>query len=348
MKTGNSIVALLACGVLAIISMFGLYAFSKKELRYQNSITRLFPPGMSEQMNTEDLGFNSYYFAGSGNGKLYLGNSTAPLLITVLNTNLTLSEKLHIKLNIATIGMRYPQVKIDPPYFYIYEGSVPYIYRGSISDWRADLKINSGHNFSQMQPVGPSQVVARFIDTEASKNILGLADLETKSTMLKPGLLSGESIFDTDGILLFDKVTDEIAYIRYYSNKILITDINLSTVSVAKTIDTLDNPQLKIATVNNERTFSKMPVLANRLAHFDSGWIFVNSQIMGHSESKERWNESSIIDIYDSSSKGYVASFYIDDIAGTKARSFWIDGDTIYVLGGSKIIRYKFRKFLAQ
>lgn len=346
MKISTKIVLMTACAMLSCIAMAAIFRTSQYKSRHMNSLTRIFPPGLAEQAVTAELKFNSYYFAGSEEGLVYLGNSTAPLLVTVLDSTLSVRSTHHIKLNSQARGMHAPKIKIDPPYFYIYEGSVPYIYKGLISDWKAYLKIDSGNTFSQLQPVGPSQAVARFTDAKATKNILGLVNLETKSIDLKPGLLSEENLFSTDGILLFDKSENKIAYIHYYTNRILITDANLGTALIAKTIDTTEAPELKIAALKNERTFSEMPVLANRLAHFDSGWIYVNSQIIGQHESKQRWKDSSIIDVYDSNTKGYLASFYIDDIDGRKARSFWVDGNSAYVLGGSKIIRYRLRKFL--
>lgn len=350
MKTKFKIIVLLSMAVVASVSVVYLFKLSEEKMRFHNSFTRRFPPHMADQLNSLELKYNSYYFAGAADGKIYLGNTTAPLLVTVLDSSLKVTETYKIGLKTLLPAMNRPQIKVDPPYFYLYEGSIPYIYSGFIYDWKAKIMSNTGYLFSQLQPIEDNKLAVRHSDPLTAENIIGTIDLnDTLNNKLEKKILQKQSdgIFETDGILTGDG--KKVVYVYYYRNKFVATDGNLTNIHEGKTIDTISNPKLKLIRIKskNATTFEKMPLLVNRLAAANEGWLFVNSQLMGQKEPEQMWKSSSIIDIYEIETAAYLASIYIDDIADHKIKSIIVIGGNLYAMGEKQITRYKLRRFLA-
>src|SRR5690606_10880599 len=92
-----------------------------------------------EYVGKFDLKYNSYYFAGMTDAHIYLGNMTTPLQLLRLDTKLTTIDT--IKVSISQLDLPYRRVKIQiaPPYFYVGDGTVPILFKGHMSDWKADI-----------------------------------------------------------------------------------------------------------------------------------------------------------------------------------------------------------------
>src|SRR4051812_46823426 len=108
-------------GTLTLFSclvILGLHYTSDSYRHVPNGFKRNFKKAIIESSSAIDLKFNSYYFAGISWNHIYLGNSTAPLLLT--ETDFTLSNlqkriiENHTKRNIAS-GI----LSVAPPYFYL-------------------------------------------------------------------------------------------------------------------------------------------------------------------------------------------------------------------------------------
>jgi len=193
----------------------------------------------------------------------------------------------------------------------------------------------------------------RYNDPETAANIIGMVDLsDFQNNVLRPDLLEKQldGTFDTDGMILTDLKNKSAQYVYYYRNAYVSTTEYLQIKSIGKTIDTISHPDLKVVSLKNSgtKTFAKMPLLVNRIASSDAGWLFVNSQLMGYYEPEAMWQTSSIIDIYNIETNAYLSSFYLDRFDGQQPKSFMVIGTNVYVLGGTQITRYLFRKTLAQ
>src|SRR5690554_3359631 len=71
--------------IVAISAVVLLFVFSEKKMHRNNAFQRRYIPHPIEKIHSFDLKYSSYYFAGVGNGKIYLGNTTAPLLMTEID-----------------------------------------------------------------------------------------------------------------------------------------------------------------------------------------------------------------------------------------------------------------------
>src|SRR5690606_16538285 len=100
-----------------------------------------------------DLEVNSYYFAGVADGKIYLGNVTAPLTLTFIDTALTAKKATRLQLDNTEHLFRFTQIQVKSPHFYLFDGSVPVIYRGRLGDTLAQTISFRDSYFSQLQAI---------------------------------------------------------------------------------------------------------------------------------------------------------------------------------------------------
>jgi uncharacterized membrane protein YphA (DoxX/SURF4 family) len=135
-KTFKSIMIGFGC-LLSTGLIFALFYLSENQIHHHNNFTRRFPHFPAVLENGLKLDNTLYYFAGSDNGKIYLGNHSAPLQIVELDS--TLKHKIVHNLNIDKRNLPFTsiQIKILAPYFYLADGNVPCIFKGRISDWSA-------------------------------------------------------------------------------------------------------------------------------------------------------------------------------------------------------------------
>jgi len=92
---------LLICTIFSAVTIIKLFNLSEDIIHYQNRFIRRFPQHVAQEIHQTDLVFNSYYFAGIGKGKIYLGNYTAPLQLTVLDSTLKEKKIFHIELMVT-------------------------------------------------------------------------------------------------------------------------------------------------------------------------------------------------------------------------------------------------------
>src|SRR5690606_30990769 len=120
-----------------------------------------------------DLGFNSYYLAGAGNGKIYLGNTTAPLHLVAVDTALKDTQHIRIKLDKKDLPFLAVKIQVRPPHFYVTDGTVPSIFQVSTTDWHATMVPDTLPYFSLMEPLGNKSFALRTRDHVLKENVLG-------------------------------------------------------------------------------------------------------------------------------------------------------------------------------
>lgn len=353
MKLKVKIILLFIFGTFACVAMALLFIVSENITHYRNSFIRRFPQHVAEQIHQTDLKYNSYYFAGSGNGKIYLGNYTAPLQIMVLDSALQTKTIYHIKLMQSTLSLRLPQVSVFGKNFYVYEGIVPYVFKGSISNWNATLRINSGYYFSQLTPIDSVNMAVRYLSPKNGESIIGTLNLaDTTKGKYGVSLLQKQfdGKFDTDGNLLFDNNLNRIIYVYLYRNQYIVANPNLKLDYRGKTIDTVSRAHVQLIQLknSNQKTFAVPPLIVNKLSAVDGKLLFVNSELPGMYESEDIWKRASIIDVYDLTDQTYRSSFPVYKIAGKKMKAMLVSGNYLYALVGQKIVCYKLKEYLSQ
>ncbi len=331
--------------VFAIIIVVALFLMSENIIHYHNSLTRQFPHTPIEKIAEYDLKLNSYYIAGVDKGHIYLGNTTAPLLITVLNDKLIQTDKRLIDLNQKELPFKGMKVFVKAPYFFAVDGTVPCVFRGSVTDWKAKLIKTGREYFTAAVAVDSLSIAVCTYSSTNGEAILGVIHLgHNTKTILNPEILQKQidGIFDTDGHLLYSDGLKRIIYLYAYRNQFTLTDSKLKIDFRGNTIDTISRANLSIVRVkkHHQKKFSKPPLFVNKSSAVYKNLLFVNSAIPGRYEDDQMWKEASIIDIYDLSKNSYLFSFCIYNIEGKKMKSFVVQNDKLYALIGNQIIAY--------
>ena len=330
------------CSIAIVTSLFLL---SENLVHYHNKLTRRFPQTPIHQRATTDLKLNSFYFAGADSTTVYLGNSTAPLLITTFDSKLLQTQKKMIDLDHKELPFRGVKIMVESPYFFVVDGTVPCVFRGKVKDWKAKLTHQYGEYFTTAKVIDSNTIAAVSNNKITGDNVLAVIQLQSNGqTILNPDILQKQTdgVFDTDGMLLYSKAMGKIIYLYAYRNEFTLADNRLKIAYRGNTIDTISKAQLQITEDKNhhQRQFSKPPLFVNKNSTVFKNLLFVHSAIPGRFEDDRMWKDSSIIDLYDLSKKSYVLSFCINDLDGKKMNYFTVVNNKLYVLVGTHIIQY--------
>lgn len=336
------IIIILLTTFLGVGSVTAAHLASAEILHHHNSFIRRFPnnPLKVREMNLE---YNSYYFSGFENGHIYLGNYTAPSLITAADSLLQKRRIIQITYPDSLPAYRSLNLQVLSDMFYIVDGTVPMVLSGSLTDGKAAIIWRGKETFSQAKVVGSERLVFRALATK-ERTTLGKLNFRSPKLTYYPGLIKKQidGVFDVDGILQFDTTKGLLAYTYYYRNQYIITDTELNLLHIGKTIDTISQAVIKVAYVKSkkETKLAAPPLIVNRIACADNGLLYVNSALRGRYESDKMWEYATVIDVYEMQSGKYVSSFYVYNIKGEKLRSIMVKGKHLYALIGNTIVDY--------
>ncbi|MCZ4319904.1 hypothetical protein O4H26_12995 [Aequorivita viscosa] len=342
--------ALFFLATLAIIG-FGivtlLFAFSEQKIHRNNAFIRRYPHASAVFDKAVDLEFNSWYIAGTEEEKIYLGNSTAPLIIKVLDTGFSKVEEYRIKLDEMELPFSSVEISVRPPYFYVADGMVPAIFRGSIADWKATRILTDSIFFTNSLPIDSANTAIRFVGGRSSENEIGIITIEdtlrfTHTNKILKKQVDG--LFDTDGQLLFNQELNLLVYIYFYRNEYISFNSSLENIKYGKTIDTVSIAQIKADKDSDGALKLASPSHpVNVYAATFGNYLYVKSDRLGRFEPKEMLKEASIIDVYNLLEKTYLYSFYIYHYKKNKMNSFVVHGNKLFAIMGKYLVVYELR-----
>jgi hypothetical protein len=333
--------SLVAAGVVA-----GLFLSSEHIIKKENSFIRRFLKHPVIEENSFDLGANSYYFAGSGNGYIYLGNYTAPLILTTIDTALASASTLRIQPDNTDHPFRSIQIQVQPPLYYVFDGYVPVIYRGQTGFPTARTISFGDCFFSRLQIIDSTDFIFRTQSSSTKTQVLGRLSLSKEPRVkINDALLvkQVDGMFDTDGQLMRDDVRGDFVYIYAYRNEYMVMDTELNLLQRLHTIDTISMAQVKVHTLSDgTHKMEAPPLKVNNAAAVHNGLLFNESNLMGKYESREMWSEASIIDMYKTDKQEYLGSFYVHNRGKNKLSRMLATDTYLYVLCGNEMVRYRF------
>ncbi len=332
--------------LLAAGAVVALFLSSEHIIKKENSFIRRFGQHPIRDEKAVDLEVNSYYFAGMNDGQIYLGNSTAPLLITQIDTALTNKKAVKIELDNVDHSFRYIQLQVKPPHFYFYDGTVPVIYRGHLGDTTAHTVSINDCYFSQLQVIDSVNFAFRAQSSQTKSWVLGTLNLEADPNIrLAQSLLEKQvdGIFDTDGQLLYDDASRELVYIYYYRNQFLIMDQELNLLQELNTIDTTSRAKVQVRMLSDGRyKMDAPPLLVNKTSTVHRQVLFNLSMLMGKYESREQWKKASVVDMYRTGGREYLGSFYVYHRGENKLSGLLATDNHLFILSGNELVRYSF------
>jgi hypothetical protein len=302
-------------------------------------------------MHEIDLTYNSFYFAGFSEERIYLGNTTAPLHVTSVDSALTAKKSFTMQLDDQGVRFMSPVLRVENSKLYLIDGTVPVIYQSFPGSQKLKIKWRGTDRFSQPQLTDSLSLICRTIDlTTQSSEIASLRFGSAPQFKIHTSLLEKQvdGIFDSDGILNYNKQTKEAIYTYFYRNQFVVAKPDFNELYRGHTIDTNAHAKIKVSYVSgrNEKKLSSPPTITNRLSTTDGNLLFVCSAQIGQYEDPQLWKQSSIIDVYNIAGKKYVASFYIYHIDGERVRSIAVEEGRLYALIGTKLVYYRLDKLI--
>ncbi|RFM28676.1 hypothetical protein [Deminuibacter soli] len=336
---------LFLCAASGIISIWGLYAYSKKVNNTPNGFIRLLPPHIATPHQILNVGANSWYIAGDDNEHFFLGNVTAPGYIMQVGS--ALKDTNINMLSISPVGQKiYKSAKlyVDAAGTYLFDGIGRQMFYDTLKRKHLEQRLMNAY-FTSAVPVSKGTLILRAVDKKLKQHIL--LKYTADSIALNKNVLQKQvdGIFCTDGILQYDRVNAAIVYLYYYRNQFVRLDTNLNVLSIGKTIDTVSHVKLSVGSIASQQevTMSAPPVVVNKASCISNGLLYVYSALKANNEDEQMFSESSDIDVYNVKSGKYLYSFFIHDIDHKKIRDFRVMGKWLLALNGNYISVHELR-----
>src|SRR5690606_19118652 len=317
-------------------------------MKRENPFVRRFMPHPIDKAEYMDLEVNSYYIAGLSNDTIYLGNYTAPLLVTAVATDLSAKVEHQIKLDETQRSFRSLTIRVKNNDFFVSDGSVPVIYKGNTSDWTATKYMENKLFFSFFQPIDDISLLFRSQRASSGEHVLGKLNVSGSTTFeLYDHALQKQidGVFDTDGILIRDEQTAQIIYLYSYRNQYLVYESLTNSFITGTTIDSTSIAKIKVTTLaSGEKKMAAPPQKVNSKSYAYNGSLYILSELMGKNEPKSMWKQASIIDVYDYNKNEYLQSFYAYDHDKDKIKEFALNDHYFFGLVGNFLVRYVINK----
>ncbi len=348
-KTRCKILLLISTSIFAIGTVLLLFIKSEQIIHQENNFVRRYPPHLYSKSGQLDLQYSGYYFAGTSNGIIYLGNYSSPLSIIAINSDLKIVGNYKIELNNYQLPFTSAQVRIIDSWFYLTDGTVPCLFIGKTNNWKAKQSQGIKTYFSAFEPIDSTAAIFRGKSLNTGQSILGkMTFFNSKTEVLyNENLLQKQidGIFDCDGLLHYNPNMQKLIYNYYYRNQFIVADKTMKLSYRGNTIDTTTKAKIEIATLSNgDRKMAVSPLMVNKLSSTSGNQLFINSNLRGRYESSNLWKQTAVIDVYNLNTKAYEYSFYVYFINKKKPQTMYATNDKVYFLFDKTIVAYQLDK----
>ncbi|MGH1517095.1 MauE/DoxX family redox-associated membrane protein [Chryseobacterium sp. JK1] len=335
-------ICILASCFLVII----LFVQSERIIKKENNFTRKFLPNYLIIKEKRVLDHDHYYFAGKDNQGVYLGSRSTPLILTKTDYKLKGIAPIKITTDQSNHPFKNLRITVKEPYYYLYDGTVPIIYRGRLNNHYASTISKGDAFFSQLSVIDSMNFIIRTQDSRTHEYEIARLDLnENNKVILFPSILEKQidGIFDCDGSLVENtQRRDEFMYTYFYRNQLITMSGNLRKIKRQTTIDPTSRAQINITTLSNGTHMMEAPPLRVNLHTALYGNHAYNvSSLPGKYEPTRTRKGRKAVDIYRIDRNEYTGSFYLPE---QKINDIMVTEHGLYILSGKQLIRYQFRK----
>lgn len=333
--------------VISVGTMVALFLSSEYMMKKENNFTRRFVPHPIVNERALDLKSNSFYFAGNTGDTLFLGSSQAPLLLATISPHFKKIDFDTLQISDYQLPFKNVQLDVNYPYYSISDGTVPVLFEGKFPNKSAqDAGIGKLY-FSTIRMTSPHHYIFKATLTENLEDILGVLSTKTQAVEFSTNILEKQmdGLFDTDGDFQLERTNKRFIYTYYYRNQYITSDLELNNRSTGNTIDTVKTAQVHITELSNGKSkMSRPPLEVNQVQAVFGNRLYNVSKLRGRYESRNRWKEAKVIDVYNYENKSYEYSFYVYHRQGNKLRSLMVTKNYLYVLAGNEIVRFERRR----
>ncbi len=325
-----------------------LFLRSEYIIKRQNNFTRRFllHPVLEDQ--SVKLDNEQYYFAGSDHSHIYLGNKHYPQTLVTLGHNLAGIKKLKMVPSDFNHTFRNLQVQVKGPYYYLYDGTVPVIYRGKLGSAAPKTISYRDAYFTQLIVLDSIRFALRTQSKADKMFTIARLDLTRRPKVeLYPGILEKQvdGVFDSDGKLTSSAHSDTLVYAYTYRNTFLIMSNQLELKRKLHTIDTTTVAKIQTGSQSNgTHKLIAPPLKVNQNISANRNLAFIQSDLMGKHESVNAWKKAKVIDIYRTDKQEYIGSFYIYNQGKNMLTDFIVTDQYLFAIVGDQLVRYTYRK----
>jgi hypothetical protein len=258
--------------------------------------------------------------------------------MTTLDISSGQLKEFRIKIDNMHLPYRRIKILVEPPYFYVGDGTIPILFKGNISDWKASVFSHGDAYFSDYIISDSTEIGFVTISSETKSKAIGLLTRKSDSNQifLNTSILKKQlhGLFDTDGMLLWNSLYQQFIYPYYYRNTFEVFDNHLKAIYTGNTIDTISQAVLDIAYYKDKDQYKKSgnSIMVNRYSTTYGHFLYINSNRLGKYEDEEALTSASIIDVYDIRNNTYNFSFYLYHQPDKKLRQFRIYGNLLAAL----------------
>jgi hypothetical protein len=334
---------LVAILISSILSIVVLFKFSNQYAHAANHFIRSFPPHPIFFLKKRDILYNSFYIAGGTSYSIYLGNYTSSSYI--LETDPQLNDTNHHLIKYPyPLNANETHLIIDSPYFYCIDWHKHHILYGNLKNLTAQTIRYDSSIFAEVIPISPFSYAIRAFKPNAYEFIFAKETFNPPTLIRFPNLLKKQidGLFDSDGILQYDKELSVLVYVFHYRNQFICMDTSFNQIRIGKTIDTNSQAKLKVGIISSEHAIklSSKPFIVSKESCAMGNWLFVRSALIADNEDKSIFAQSSVIDVYNLQNVKYLFSFHLPDVGGKKASAFRVFKNYLVALYGRYIYSY--------
>jgi hypothetical protein len=266
--------------------------------------------------------------AGLTPSSIYLGNTTAPQIISAYDWNLK-NKKLVTLNGIIINKFHSARLQIDSPWVYIsdinhFSTGLYSMVSGVFKNFRKDSSL-----FAEAVGISPYSMVLRTVPKKTLSYVFEKESYYQKSRYANSNILQPQvdGLYSTDGSLNYDPGNDLLVYVYYYRNEYICMDTDLSLISRGELIDTNSVAKLKVANVLSDHSIvlSTPPLMLNKSATFSGAYLFIASQLLADNEKRKAFQDSTIVDVYNLRNRLYQFSFYLPKPQNQKIKSIKVD-----------------------
>ncbi|RLJ75120.1 MauE/DoxX family redox-associated membrane protein [Pedobacter alluvionis] len=344
----RTLLIIVSTNILSILLVIFLFISSEDIIKHENNFTRRFLLYPVVEDKIKNLDHDQYYFAGNDGKHIYLGNKSYPQRLTTVDYDLNVITQMRIIPDSINHLFKNLRLQVLYPYYFLYDGTVPVIYRGKVGSRNAETISYKEAYFSQMIPLDSGSFVVRTMNRDSRQLSIASFDIHKEPKIkLFDHILEkqADGVFDSDGQLAVSENPRRPIYLYSYRNQFLTIDHQFKVKKKLNTIDTISKAKVQITSMSDGRhKMSAPPLKVNQNIAAYGNLALIQSELKGKFESSEEWKKAKVMDIYRTDRQEYIGSFHIFNRRKKAMSDYDMTDQYLFVIIGNELIRHKYRK----